>query len=113
MLENAGISQLKAHGKIEGSVSDATLKKMGVLEKALEMEENGEDCVTEEAVVRDEEMQKNQKRPFLLSHSCLVAIAAGLVVTLELWCIADLIGGTRLDGRWERWALVSTLESSS
>ncbi|KAL1296820.1 hypothetical protein AAFC00_004446 [Neodothiora populina] len=109
VLQNAGIS-VGPDGKLDGVISHATLKKMGVLEKALEVEEMGETSIKEEnVIVPDEEMQKNQKRPFLLSHSWLVAIAAGLVVTLEFWTIADLIGGTRLDGDWARWALVITI----
>lgn len=111
MLQHAGITHLNASGKVEGTVSHATLARMGVLEKALEIEEMGESKPEEKAPIKDEEMQKNQKRPHLVTHACLVALAACLVVALELWCIADLIGGTRLDGTWERWALVRALES--
>ena len=109
LLENACITGLGTNGELRrGTVSDDTLKKMGVLERALEIEENGEKKEEDDAPVPDEEMQKNQKRPHLVTHAWLVAIAAGLVVTLELWCIADLIGETVLDGKWSRWALVCT-----
>jgi len=87
-------------GQYRGSMSMDIATKLEIVERAMEVEEQGEPDVV---------MQRDQKRPFMLTHSCLVAVAAGLVVTLDIWCAAKLISESRLDGNYYRWVLLVTV----
>jgi len=87
-------------GNYRGSVSNDVASKVMFVERAMEVEEAGE---------VDVERQRDQKRPFALVHSCLVAVACAFVVTISLWSLSTLISETRLDGGWLRWSLIVTI----
>lgn len=65
-----------------GSVSEEVSKKVEFIEHCMELEETGEHG--------DVEIQRTKKRPFVLVHACLVALATVLVVTLDFWCVAKV-----------------------
>lgn len=99
-LKKQSVSSTYIGDSYRGSISADVLAKFDLVEKAMELEEEGE---------RDVEMQKDQKRPFLLTHACLVSGAAGGVVLLDVWCLAKLVSESRLDGGYARWALCVTI----
>ena len=80
-MKKGSISSTYMGDHYRGSISEDVLAKLDFVEKAMETEESGE---------TDVEMQKEQKRPFMLTHACLVALAAGMVVCLDIWCIAKV-----------------------
>lgn len=95
------ISSTRMGTDYRGSISEDVKSKMDFVERAMEIEESGEHG--------DVEIQKDQRREFELTHACLVACAACLVVTLDIWCAAKLVSETRLDGGYYRWLLMLTI----
>jgi len=72
-------------------VDPAMNEKIGVIQSAIEREEQGDKVFDPEL-----EGQEAPKRPFLLTHAMIVGLAMILVVVVEMACVAKVSGGCQL-----------------
>jgi len=70
-----------------GQVDAAMNEKIGVIQSAIEREEQGDKVFDPEL-----EGQEAPKRPFLLAHAMIIGMAMILVVVVEMACIAKVSG---------------------
>ncbi|KAF2205964.1 hypothetical protein GQ43DRAFT_384692 [Delitschia confertaspora ATCC 74209] len=75
-------------------------EKIGVIDRAIEVEEMGD------KIFDPEKEAELPERPFLLIHAITIGIAMVLVIVVEMACLAKLITEYRLDGKMLRFALV-------
>jgi len=89
----------------QGPIDAQTNEKIGVVESAIKWEEDGDKIYDPEK----DGPGGPPPRPFLLTHSVIIALSVVLVVVVELACVAKLIHEVLLDGNYIRMALIATL----
>ncbi|KAF2021806.1 hypothetical protein BU24DRAFT_417432 [Aaosphaeria arxii CBS 175.79] len=102
--------QTSAHGQTRSSMfpissplDSEMSEKLGVIDRAIEVEEMGDKAY-------DPEKEADlPERKFLLVHAVTIGIAMVLVIVVEMACLAKLITEYRLDGKMIRFALVATI----
>lgn len=84
-------------------MTDVMKEKYAIIERAIEVEERGPSDFDAE------KGKKVAKRPFLLTHAWVVTAAVTLAVIVQLASVAELLEEWRLDGQYERFALVALI----
>ncbi|KAF2691890.1 hypothetical protein K458DRAFT_411589 [Lentithecium fluviatile CBS 122367] len=88
---------------LTGPVPSEMSEKIGAIDRAIEVEELGDQAFDPE---KEAELPE---RKFLLVHAVTIGIAMVLVIVVEFACVAKLITEYRLDGNMVRFALVATI----
>ncbi|KAF9735188.1 hypothetical protein PMIN06_010798 [Paraphaeosphaeria minitans] len=88
---------------LTGGIPSEMNEKIGAIDRALEVEELGDQAYDPN---KEAELPERQ---FLLVHAVTIGIAMVLVIVVEMACVAKLLTEYRLDGGMIRFALVATI----
>ncbi|KAF2110146.1 glycosyl transferase family group 2-domain-containing protein [Lophiotrema nucula] len=100
---NIRSSAFPISAQMTGPLPSEMSEKIGVIDRAIEVEEMGDKAYDPE---KEAELPE---RKFLLVHAVTIGIAMILVIVVEMACLAKLITEYRLDGKMLRFALVATI----